>query len=1055
MRSSSKKARIDHEDLTPEGGYKIKEYRPTMEQMKDFSAYIKHIHDDGGHRAGLAKIIPPPEYKPRKSGYGDDKLYDMDITCPIKQEVSGESGLYQQLNLVEKKKMSVRAFKRLAEEKYSTPIHKTPEELERLFWKNIFTKPSIYGADVSGSLYDDDIEEFNLTRLRTILDNIGDDYGVTIQGVNTAYLYFGMWKTSFCWHTEDMDLYSINYLHFGAPKSWYCISPEHGKRFERLAASFFPHSFRTCRAFLRHKTTLISPQILKKYSIPFSKCTQKQGEFMITFPYSYHSGYNHGFNIAEATNFALEYWIDFGKWASRCECSSESVKISMQTFVQRYQSERYENWLQGKDICKDPRDPKHIAAAPRPTEYDLYLMGSHIRQEYEEGDYKKNNALQQNQSSNVKIKTKAARKAYPSLEESYQRYNDFYIQTSNQNRFDLAMQSPNFSPLSSQTEQNLSEALQNGGDFSFASLNPIEGLNSAKRMKAAGKTDGKRRNKKESKEERSKFRKEKKPKDQIVPSKELLRFLPSTFTHEKKFNRCIAALPPHCSICQLMELHPRDNESFWEPTNQPAQDQPKSISEVHSDTCQDICATANELPSSICGPSPTLSSPPTPVIAGSQIDQFKLPESSPILLPRGVFNTKTTLKGKRDDPEPAPESKEDDISQADPEELEFLDLNLDSCPLLQCSVCMLCVHSTCYGITKTTTSKADWICDRCLRKKDRSLINCELCPCRGGALKRVKDTPQANQLSPKENWVHITCALTTSDVKFIDLIKADASTLDNLKISDSVRNTCVYCSSNAALNRYVQGKCIQCCGYWQDDIVHVPCSKFFHPTCGHRNGASFDYRDHHFDPEMKAPIQATCPDCLVIINAPPKGIDESEDPISEPDSLDRIPEGTKVIALASNNLYYDGVIDNFQIVTMFDVFFPNFSEFESNINEKRIVDFDSKKTYTIGEEIKIRGYKEGLRTGKFKGKSMVEIYSVKFEVSSKQFEKSEKVHRRDIYLNLDQMPEDLLKSYKQSFKKIHPLVKTEASDVTSDEQIGIESSKTSSKPDDGWGTKLE
>lgn len=264
-------------------------------------------------------MIPPPEYVPRKIGYDLDTL-NITIPAPIEQIVSGKQGIYQQIN-VQKRSLTVKQFRELAlSERYQTPKHFDYEDLERKYWKNVTYIAPVYGADVAGTLTDPDVTSWNINNLGTILDYVNKDYGISIDGVNTAYLYFGMWKTSFAWHTEDMDLYSINYLHFGAPKTWYAIPTAYGRKLEKLANRLFAENYELCNAHLRHKMTIISPQVLRQNQIPFNKVTQEAGEIMITFPFGYHAGYNHGFNCAESTNFAAERWVEYGKRASHCQC---------------------------------------------------------------------------------------------------------------------------------------------------------------------------------------------------------------------------------------------------------------------------------------------------------------------------------------------------------------------------------------------------------------------------------------------------------------------------------------------------------------------------------------------------------------------------------------------------------------------------------------------------------------------------------------------------------------------------------------------------------------
>lgn len=191
-------------------------------------------------------MIPPPEWKPRKEGYDITKM-NITIPAPICQIVSGKQGCYQQIN-IQKRAMTLQQFSDLSKtDRYGTPNHFDYEDLERKYWKNIKYVAPIYGADVSGTLTDPEVKEWNINHLGTILDYVNDDYGIQIDGVNTAYLYFGMWKTTFAWHTEDIDLYSINYLHFGAPKTWYSVPPEMGTRFEKMANSYFGLSHNNCQ----------------------------------------------------------------------------------------------------------------------------------------------------------------------------------------------------------------------------------------------------------------------------------------------------------------------------------------------------------------------------------------------------------------------------------------------------------------------------------------------------------------------------------------------------------------------------------------------------------------------------------------------------------------------------------------------------------------------------------------------------------------------------------------------------------------------------------------
>ena len=248
----------------------------------------------------------------------------------------------------------------------------TPErcaELEDKYWKSLTYAPPMYGADMPGSLFDASTANWNVAKLENLLDVLG----TKVPGVNTAYLYLGMWKATFAWHLEDVDLYSINYIHFGAPKQWYSISQEDARRFEAAMKSKFnpfsrpyktdtdkkfsdvwPNDAKNCDQFLRHKTYLISPSLLQQqYNITVNKLVHYEGEFVITFPYGYHSGYNIGYNCAESVNFATEAWLDYGRIARKCHCEADSVWVDVGEIERKLRGEPTPEYYEETDDDDD------------------------------------------------------------------------------------------------------------------------------------------------------------------------------------------------------------------------------------------------------------------------------------------------------------------------------------------------------------------------------------------------------------------------------------------------------------------------------------------------------------------------------------------------------------------------------------------------------------------------------------------------------------------------------------------------------------------------------
>ncbi|CAJ1943713.1 unnamed protein product [Sphenostylis stenocarpa] len=353
------------------------EYRPTVAEFQNPIAYISKIEKEAS-QYGICKIIPPLPPSPKKTATANLTRSQPTFTTrqqqigfcprraqPVRRRVWHSGHHY-----------SLREFEAKAKAFHKTYLKKnkpkpSPLELETLYWKATLDKPfSVeYAIDMPGSAFSPlrasrdanyvGDTAWNMRAVSRGSDSLLRFMKEEIPGVTSPMVYVAMLFSWFAWHVEDHDLHSLNYLHFGAPKTWYGVPRDAAVAFEEVVRV---HGYGgeinplVTFAILGEKTTVMSPEVFVSA----------------------------GFNCGEAANIATPEWLRFAK-----DAAIRRASINYPPMVSHFQL------LYDLGVALCSRIPGGINAEPRSSrlKYKRNCEGETVIKELFVQDVVENNDL--------------------------------------------------------------------------------------------------------------------------------------------------------------------------------------------------------------------------------------------------------------------------------------------------------------------------------------------------------------------------------------------------------------------------------------------------------------------------------------------------------------------------------------------------------------------------------------------------------------------------------------------------------------------------------------
>ncbi|XP_058101537.1 lysine-specific demethylase JMJ18-like isoform X2 [Magnolia sinica] len=312
-------------------------FYPNEEEFKDTLGYIARIRQKA-EPYGICRIVPPPSWKP---------------PCPLKEKVIWERAKFatrvQKVDKLQNREPMRKKSRNRIQRKRKRRRRSRMGPTRRRNSSDVSEVNESVASDTDEKFGFQSGSDFTLDSFQKYADDFKEQYFGTkednqnlnsssseadkrwkpsVEDIEGEYWRIVEKPTEEIEHVEDHHLYSLNYLHWGDPKLWYGVPGSSATKLEDAMRKCLPDLFEEQPDLLHELVTQLSPSVLKSEGVPVYRAVQHSGEFVLTFPRAYHSGFNCGFNCAEAVNVAPFDWLPHGQCAVELyseQCRKTSV----------------------------------------------------------------------------------------------------------------------------------------------------------------------------------------------------------------------------------------------------------------------------------------------------------------------------------------------------------------------------------------------------------------------------------------------------------------------------------------------------------------------------------------------------------------------------------------------------------------------------------------------------------------------------------------------------------------------------------------------------------